>query len=43
MLLRLNSRLFAKKGYRVALVARNAEPLNSLAAEISNAGGEVGF
>lgn len=34
-------RLFAKHGYRVALVARNADHLNNAAAEINNSGGEV--
>ena len=35
------SRLFAKSHYRVALIARGADQLNSLAAEINAAGGEV--
>ncbi|TBU40317.1 NAD-P-binding protein [Dichomitus squalens] len=35
------ARLFAKKGYRVALVARNADHLNRLAGEINNEGGEA--
>ncbi|KAI0696302.1 NAD-P-binding protein [Cerioporus squamosus] len=35
------ARLFAQKGYRVALVARNADPLNRLAGEINDAGGEA--
>ena len=35
------SRLFAKNGYRIALVARNAEHLKNAAAEITKEGGEV--
>ncbi|CAL1698557.1 unnamed protein product [Somion occarium] len=35
------ARLFAKHGYRVALVARNADHLNNAAAEINNSGGEA--
>ena len=38
---RNTSRLFAKQGYRVALVARGADSLNRLAGEITNEGGEV--
>jgi NAD(P)-dependent dehydrogenase (short-subunit alcohol dehydrogenase family) len=34
-------RLFAKQGYRVALIARNAEHLKNTADEINAAGGEV--
>ena len=36
-----NSRLFAKSGYRVALIARNVDHLNKLAAEINSSGGEA--
>ncbi|KAH9945061.1 NAD-P-binding protein [Epithele typhae] len=35
------ARLFAKEGYRVALIARGADSLNALAAEINQAGGEA--
>ncbi|PIL35442.1 hypothetical protein GSI_02169 [Ganoderma sinense ZZ0214-1] len=35
------ARLFAKKGYRVALIARNAEHLNRFAGEINSEGGEA--
>jgi len=35
------ARLFAKSGYRVALIARNADHLNTTAAEINQAGGEA--
>ena len=35
------SRIFAKEGYRVALVARNAEHLQTLAADINSSGGEA--
>ncbi|RPD59548.1 NAD(P)-binding protein [Lentinus tigrinus ALCF2SS1-6] len=35
------ARLFAQKGYRVALIARNADSLNRLAGEINSAGGEA--
>ncbi|KAI0707205.1 short-chain dehydrogenase/reductase SDR [Earliella scabrosa] len=35
------ARLFAKQGYRVALVARGADSLNRLAGEITNEGGEA--
>ena len=35
------SRLFAKQGYRVALIARNADHLKKTADEINAAGGEV--
>ncbi|TCD65041.1 hypothetical protein EIP91_003320 [Steccherinum ochraceum] len=35
------ARLFAKEGYRVALVARNPDHLKKLASEIKGAGGEV--
>ena len=37
------SRLFAKNGYRVALVARNVDYLNTVAGEINKDGGEVGL
>ncbi len=37
----VNSREFAKLGYRVALIARNADHLNKLAEEIKGSGGEV--
>ena len=40
-LVRINSRLFAKSGYRIALIARNPENLRTLADEINAAGGEV--
>lgn len=36
-----SAREFSKAGYRVALLARNAEVLNKLAAEINNAGGDA--
>ena len=35
------SRLFAKNGYRIALIARNEAQLTSLADEINKDGGEV--
>ncbi|KAL5492703.1 hypothetical protein ACEPAI_4150 [Sanghuangporus weigelae] len=35
------ARLFAKEGYRVALIARNADHLKNIAAGITAAGGEV--
>ncbi|KAI1796950.1 NAD-P-binding protein [Ganoderma leucocontextum] len=35
------ARLFAKKGYRVALVARNADHLSRFAGEINSEGGEA--
>ncbi|KAI0749694.1 NAD-P-binding protein [Daedaleopsis nitida] len=35
------ARLFAKQGYRVALIARNADHLNRLASEIAKEGGEA--
>ncbi|KAI0919540.1 hypothetical protein AcW1_003231 [Taiwanofungus camphoratus] len=35
------ARVFAKAGYRVALIARNADHLNKTAAEINKAGGEA--
>ncbi|KAG0698329.1 hypothetical protein DFH29DRAFT_1081833 [Suillus ampliporus] len=35
------ARLFAKSGYRVALISRGPEHLNKLAAELNQAGGEV--
>jgi len=38
----LNSRLFAKRGYNVALIARSAATLNKLADEIKSTGGEAG-
>ncbi len=38
----IHSREFAKLGYRVALIARNADHLNKLAGEIKGSGGEVG-
>jgi NAD(P)-dependent dehydrogenase (short-subunit alcohol dehydrogenase family) len=37
----LNSRLFAKQGYRIALIARNADNLKKLAGEINAGGGEA--
>jgi short-subunit dehydrogenase len=37
----VNSREFAKLGYRVALIARNADHLNKLAEDIKGSGGEV--
>lgn len=37
----IHSREFAKLGYRVALIARNADHLNKLAEEINGSGGEV--
>jgi NADP-dependent 3-hydroxy acid dehydrogenase YdfG len=38
------ARLFSKQlGYRVALIARGAKELESLAQEIRNAGGEASF
>jgi len=37
-----NSRLFAKAGYNVALIARSANSLNKLADEIKSTGGEAG-
>jgi NAD(P)-dependent dehydrogenase (short-subunit alcohol dehydrogenase family) len=40
-LVRINSRLFAKCGYRIALIARNPENLKTLADEINAAGGEA--
>ncbi|KAH8919036.1 NAD-P-binding protein [Atractiella rhizophila] len=35
------ARLFAKQGYRVALIARNAEALEATASELRNAGGDA--
>ncbi|KAK7684388.1 hypothetical protein QCA50_012335 [Cerrena zonata] len=35
------ARLFAKNGYRVALIARNADQVNNAAAEINKSGGEA--
>ena len=35
------SRLFAKSGYSVALLARGADSVNALAKEITESGGEV--
>jgi hypothetical protein len=40
-LVRNCNRLFAKSGYRIALIARNPEHLRDLAGEINAAGGEV--
>lgn len=37
------SRVFAKAGYRVALIARNKDHLNLAAQQIKGAGGEVGL
>jgi len=37
------SRLFAKNGYRIALIARDPAHLRTLADEINAAGGEVGI
>ncbi|KAG6330394.1 hypothetical protein ID866_8695, partial [Astraeus odoratus] len=36
------ARLFSRKGYRVALISRGPEPLNKLAIELNERGGEVG-
>jgi hypothetical protein len=36
-----HSRLFAKSGYRVALISRGPDYLNKLATELNQAGGEV--
>ena len=36
-------RLFAKNGYAVAVLARNAEPLKALSESIKAEGGEVGY
>jgi len=35
------ARVFGRAGYRVALIARNADHLNKLAAEVKQGGGEV--
>ena len=35
------SRVFAKEGYRVALIARNADHLNKFTAELKEGGTEV--
>lgn len=35
------SRIFAKAGYSVALIARGTDSVNALAKEISESGGEV--
>ncbi|KAF9817920.1 hypothetical protein IEO21_03114 [Rhodonia placenta] len=35
------ARVFAKAGYRVALIARNADHLNKLASEVNQSGGEA--
>lgn len=35
------SRVFSKAGYRVALIARNADSLNEFASELNSQGGEV--
>lgn len=35
------ARVFSKAGYRVALLARNADSLNSLASQLTKAGGEA--
>jgi hypothetical protein len=38
-----HSRLFAKSGYRVAVIARRAEGVNRVAQDVKSAGGEVGM
>jgi hypothetical protein len=35
--------IYIHLGYQVALIARNAEPLKKIAAEINLAGGDVSF
>ena len=37
----MHRRVFAKEGYRVALIARNADHLKKTAGDITAAGGEV--
>lgn len=36
-----SSRVFSKAGYRVALIARNADSLTKFASELNSQGGEV--
>lgn len=38
-----SARLFAKQGYKVALIARGGDSLNKLAEDINSNGGEVIF